>query len=232
MNPKTAAVTVMAVAAESTAGAAVVAKEEVSRLPSEAATGVEPESAPSNLPRPITSFVGRSRAVADVRRALEVSRLVTLLGPGGVGKTRLAVESAAGSFAEFPDGIWFVELAPLNDPDLVVHALANALRVQESPKTPLLATLIGYLAQKQLLIVLDNCEHLLDASATLISALLGACPALTVLATSREPIAVAGEQTFRVPPLGAVSSWCETHDIPPALTQYPRRLPGGPAGLP
>ena len=162
-----------------------------------------------NLPPPLTSFVGRQRELLDVRRALAEARLVTLTGPGGVGKTRLAVE-LAGQLAEasarpYAAGIWRVELAPLADGVLVPRAVASVLAVQEVPGQPLLQSVLGWLHAREVLIVLDNCEHLVAASGALASALLEACPGVTILATSREALNVAGEVVWPVGPLEANS---------------------------
>ena len=129
------------------------------------------------------------------------ARLVTLTGAGGIGKTRLALQAAAGLLADYPDGVWLVELAPLSDPALVPQAVATALGVRETPGEPLLASLIAALQAKQLLLLLDNCEHLVAACAALADALLRVCPQLAILATSREALGIAGERAWRVPGL-------------------------------
>ncbi|MGB6952136.1 MAG: helix-turn-helix domain-containing protein, partial [Candidatus Cybelea sp.] len=122
----------------------------------------EQDSTPShNLPRKLTSFLGRDDVVAEIRQLVKSSPMVSVVGTGGAGKTRVAIEVATQLVGDFPDGVWFVELAPLKDPDLVAHALANALGLQESAKTPLLTTLLSHLSQKQVLLVLDNCEHVI-----------------------------------------------------------------------
>jgi predicted ATPase/DNA-binding SARP family transcriptional activator len=167
----------------------------------EPAADVAQEPPPSNLPRPITSFVGRSRAVTDVRRALEVSRLVTLLGPGGVGKTRLALESAAGSHAEFPDGIWFVDLSPARDETAAMAAVAAAIGVREAKGQTVADSVRAALSNKRALLVFDNCEQVVEAGAAIIDDLLQKCSTPRVLATSREPLGVAGEAVWRVPSL-------------------------------
>jgi non-specific serine/threonine protein kinase len=161
-----------------------------------------------NLPQPLTSFVGREREIAGARRLLDATRLLTLTGTGGVGKTRLAREIAASlldpslrSGQDVRDGVWLVELAALADPALVPRAVAAVLDVREEPARPLTATLTDGLRPKQLLLVLDNCEHLIEACAELADALLRACPELRILTTSRQPLGIAGETTFRVPSL-------------------------------
>src|SRR4051812_24602628 len=152
------------------------------------------------LPAEMTSFVGRRRELAETRRLLAGSRLLTLTGPGGVGKTRLALRTAAEVRRTFPDGVWFVELAALHDPQLVPHTVANTLELRQfsaDPETDLAA----YLEPRQLLVVLDNCEHLTEACAVLVNKLLAASPGLRVLATSRHLLGVEGEQLLTVPPL-------------------------------
>ena len=166
-----------------------------------------PAAAPPrhNLPAQITSLVGREQDVADVDRLLSAARLVTLTGPGGIGKTRLALEVATGAAARFRDGAWLVELAALADAALVPQAVATALGVREETDRPLAATLAEALGARQALLLLDNCEHLIEACAALADALLRACPALRILATSRQPLGISGEATYRVPPLSLAS---------------------------
>jgi non-specific serine/threonine protein kinase len=154
-----------------------------------------------NLPASLTSFVGRTDEIAEVRRLLISSRLLTLTGTGGGGKTRLAMEAAAQMLATYPDGVWLVELAALSSPDLVTQALAAAVDVREGVDEPLAVTLANTLRPKQLLLIFDNCEHLLAACAELIYSLLLECPEIQVLATSREALGIAGEVIGLVPPL-------------------------------
>jgi non-specific serine/threonine protein kinase len=163
-----------------------------------------------NLPAQLTSFVGRSRELATTATMLTSAHLLTLTGPGGTGKTRLALRLAEGVLDQFPASVWLVELAPLADPALIVPTIATVLGVREESGRALLATLTAYLREKQLLLVLDNCEHLIDACAQLAETLLRACPRLRILASSREPLGIAGEAFFRVPAL---------------LTPDPRQLP-------
>jgi predicted ATPase/class 3 adenylate cyclase len=159
------------------------------------------ESLPNNLPLQLTSFVGREKEMGAVRSLLTGTRLLTLTGPGGTGKTRLAVHLAADLLERYPQGVWLVELAPLADPALVPQALATVLGVREDANRPLPATLAEVLRPKQLLLLLDNCEHLIEACAQLADALLRACPHVQVLATSREALGIAGETAWRVPSL-------------------------------
>src|SRR5688500_4443701 len=157
----------------------------------------------TNLSQPLSSFVGRKKELAQVHHLLTQTRLLTLIGVGGCGKTRLARQVVAElvSTPSFEDGVWLVELASLNDPMLVPHEVAQALGVRETFEQPILFSLKDYLADRQLLLVLDNCEHLLTASGQLIEKLLLASPKLQILATSREPLGIAGETTFLVPSL-------------------------------
>ena len=156
-----------------------------------------------NLPVQPTSFVGREREGVAIRKRLRRAdvRLVTLTGPGGVGKTRLALHAATGVLDAFPGGVWFVSLAPLSDPAVVPSAIAQALGVGDARGRPLLDHLKDFLQSRRLLLVLDNCEHLLEGVASVVGALLEACPRLTVLATSREILHLAGERMYPTPPL-------------------------------
>jgi len=161
-----------------------------------------------NLPVALTAFIGRERELAAVERLLAGTRLLTLVGAPGVGKTRLALEVAAarvngatGSEPAAEDGAWLVELAPLANPDLVPQAVAAVVGVRERAGRPLVATLADALRSRQLLLVLDNCEHVLAACAALADGLLRACPRLRIVATSREVLGIAGETAFPVPPL-------------------------------
>jgi predicted ATPase/DNA-binding SARP family transcriptional activator len=168
--------------------------------PDDLAPRSSPELFPNNLPLQLTRFIGREQAMSEVRQLIRDHRLVTLTGAGGCGKTRLALEVAADLLESFPDGVWFVELAPLSDPTLVPHAVAAVLGLQEMPGRPLAQTLADRFVGRQLLL-LDNCEHLIEASAELIHEMLQGCPRLQVLTTSREPLGVTGEHRYRVPPL-------------------------------
>ena len=154
-----------------------------------------------NLPAELTSFVGRRGELAEVRRLLAGSRLVTLTGVGGVGKTRLALRAAAGLRRAFRDGVWLVRLDQLRDEALVAQAVAGALGLQDRAGYSPAAALAEYLAGRQLLLVLDNCEHLVDAAAKLADLLLRAAAGLRVLATSREALTIDGEMVLAVPPL-------------------------------
>ncbi len=154
-----------------------------------------------NLPIQRTSFVGREGELLEVKRDLAMTRLLTLTGAGGSGKTRLALEAAKDLSGTYPDGVWLAELAPLSDPGLVEGAVASALGVREQPDRPPVETLAGALRGRETLLVLDNCEHVVDAASRLADALLDSCPGLKILATSREALGVAGEINRPVPPL-------------------------------
>jgi predicted ATPase/class 3 adenylate cyclase/DNA-binding CsgD family transcriptional regulator len=155
----------------------------------------------AHLPVQLTSFVGREAEVTRLRELLAENRLVTLTGAGGVGKTRLAIQVAAQLGGEFGDGVRYADLAPITDPELVPLTVARALGLPDQPGRSTMDTLLRFVRDRQMLVVLDNCEHLLDASAELVVALLGGAPGLTVLAASREAIGVAGEVSWRVPSL-------------------------------
>ena len=154
-----------------------------------------------NLPVQLTSFVGRATQIGDVQRILADNRLVTLTGAGGVGKTRLATQIAAKMASQFGHGLWYVDLAPISDPDIVPTTVARALGRPDHPGRSTMDTLLGFVGDRRTLMLLDNCEHLLDACAALTTGLLSGCPRLTLLTTSREPIGVPGEVTWRVPSL-------------------------------
>ena len=157
--------------------------------------------AAENLPVQLSSFIGRKAEISGIRESLADNRLVTLTGAGGAGKTRLAVQVAAEIATEFADGVWYVDLAPITDPDVVPVTAARALGLPDHPGQQPMDVLLRFIRDRHMLILLDNCEHLLDSSAELVIALLGACPTLTLLATSREPIGVPGEVSWRVPSL-------------------------------
>jgi predicted ATPase/DNA-binding CsgD family transcriptional regulator/Tfp pilus assembly protein PilF len=154
-----------------------------------------------NLPAEPNSFVGRERDLAELARLLSDVRALTLCGPGGIGKTRLALRLACEVVPGFPDGAWLVELADTEDPSQVARRVADALGVIAEPDRPLTETLTVALRPRRILLILDTCEHVVDASASLVAQLLAGCPALRVIATSREPLRVRGETVWRVPPL-------------------------------
>jgi predicted ATPase len=178
------------------------------RAPAPAANGAH------NLPPQLTSFVGRESEITSIKDLLGSSRLVTLTGAGGCGKTRLAVRVAQDLVEECPDGVWFVDLAPLSDPSLVPDVTAAVLSIREEGGKPLLETLADHLIDKSLLLVLDNCEHVVSAVVALVSPLLYACPGLRILTTSRNVLRVPGEFVWRtpslsIPPEGGEEPWQE-----------------------
>jgi predicted ATPase/serine/threonine protein kinase/uncharacterized protein HemY len=159
------------------------------------------DTVPNNLPKERTSFIGRERELEHVARLLATSSLVTLSGIGGCGKSRLAREAAAQLRSQFTDGIWLVDLAPLADEALIPQAIAAALGVREDPRRPIMELVTTFISTKQVLLILDNCEHLIVGCAQVTQALLGACPLMAVLATSREALSAGGEVVWRVPSL-------------------------------
>lgn len=187
-----------------------------------------PEPPRHNLPAEPNRFVGRERDLDDLRGLFGRTRVVTLCGVGGIGKTRLALRVAAGLTGSYPDGVWLVELARLGRGELVVPEIARVLGVRAETGRPLLDTVTARLRDLRCLLLLDNCEHLVDACAEVTAGLVAACPRLSVLATSREPLRIAGELIWRVPPL----------DLPDADVDLdPDREPGpspvlGPAAVP
>ena len=160
-------------------------------------------SRPHNLPVQLTSFVGRELELAEVKRLLGTTRLLTLTGAGGTGKTRLSLAAAAELLEDYPDGAWFVDLAPLAQSELVPQTVAFTLGIQEAPGRPIVSALVTALGSKTLLLVLDNCEHLVHASAQVTETLIRSCPNLRILATSREALSISGETTWGVPGLSA-----------------------------
>jgi predicted ATPase/DNA-binding CsgD family transcriptional regulator len=169
-----------------------------------------------NLPAEASSFVGRRRELAELRRKLTAARLVSLTGPGGVGKSRLALRIATDLARGFPGGAWMVELAEIQDPALVGNAVLAALDLRDQAATEPLPLLLSYLRDKELLLVVDNCEHLLPAAARLVTEVLRAAPGVRVIATSREPLSVSGEQVIPVPPLELPAAHAAA---PPPLAQ-------------
>src|ERR1700694_4583412 len=154
-----------------------------------------------NLPAEATSFVGRRRELGEIRKKLATARLVSLLGPGGVGKTRLGLRIASDLGRGFADGAWLVELAEVRDGALVTNAMLAALDLRDQAGIKPLQILLSDLQNRQLLLLLDNCEHLLGAVAPLVTEILGAAPRLTVIATSREPLQGPGRDGIGIPPL-------------------------------
>ena len=221
--------------------------------------GPWPNTHGSNLPLSLASFVGRERELDDIGALVREHRLVTLTGSGGVGKTQTALQvaTALGNAG----AVWFVGLAPISDPSLVPAAIASVLRVQQVPNRTLLEMLLEYLKNKTLLLILDNCEHVVTEAGTVAHALLADCPGVRILATSREPLRAAGEQTYRLPSLiipsreaaarisatdaaayGAIELFCDraraidhhfalSDDNAPAVAELCRRLDGIPLAI-
>ncbi|HEY5310536.1 MAG TPA: NB-ARC domain-containing protein, partial [Casimicrobiaceae bacterium] len=159
------------------------------------------EATPNNLPPQVTSFVGRERELAEAKALLGNTRILTLLGMGGLGKTRLSLQIGADVLEKYPDGVWFVDLAPIKDGSLVPNVTAQVLGVREESGKPMLQTLCAYVKEHKLLLIIDNCEHLMNACAELANALLRSAPDVRMLATSREALHINGEQTYPVHPL-------------------------------
>jgi predicted ATPase/class 3 adenylate cyclase/Tfp pilus assembly protein PilF len=158
-------------------------------------------SIPNNLPVQVTSFVGREQEIAELKQSLTKTRLVTLTGSGGTGKTRLSLQVATEILDRFKDGVWLIELAPITDPTLVPNTVANILGVRGESGRPLMTTLMDWFSDRELLILLDNCEHLLDACAKFTDAVLRGSHKIRILASSREALGIAGETAYRVPSL-------------------------------
>jgi predicted ATPase/DNA-binding winged helix-turn-helix (wHTH) protein len=167
----------------------------------------------TNLSESLTSFVGRERELAEIKQTLTTTRLMTLTGIGGLGKTRLAQQSGAEMLDAYRDGVWFVDLAPLGDPALVPSALAHVLQVKETAGQPLLTALCNYLRRRQTLLILDNCEHVLDGCARMTEALLRDAAHVTVMATSREALHLGGERVFPLSPLPLPDPRADTKSI-------------------
>ncbi len=216
------------------------------------------QAIPNNLPYELTSFIGREGALRELERLLPTTRLLTLTGTGGTGKTRLALKLAERVMADYPDGVWLVELAPLSDPAMVPAAVLGALNLRELPDTSSTASLVAHLQDKRAQLILDNCEHVIDACAQLADALLRGCKHLRVLCTSREALGIAGELAWRVPSLSlpdaqttdltalqqneaitlfveravfAASSFKLTAENAPAVLQICKRLDGIPLAI-
>ena len=168
-----------------------------------APAGADIGAATNNLPQQLTSLIGREADLAEIKARLSDHRLVTLTGSGGVGKTRLSIEAGRGLFDRYPDGVWLAELAPLNDPQLVTSIIADVLGISLSATTSALDTLTSGLKTKRLLLIIDNCEHVIAEAARIAEALMRSCPHLSILASSRERMAIAGESVIRVPSLAA-----------------------------
>lgn len=168
-----------------------------------------------NLPLQLTDFVGRGNEIADVKAALQSARLVTLAGPGGIGKTRLSLRVANETLENYPQGVWFIELALQTEPDSIPTAIAAVLGLHASKSGSVLGTIASFLRGKRTLLVFDNCEHVIEASARIADTLLRECPELSILASSREPLGVPGETTYRVPSLAVPPPGTTAADLLP-----------------
>jgi len=177
---------------------------------------------PGNLPTALSAFIGREREIAEVKQLLSTHRLVTLTGPGGCGKTRLALKVAHEELDEFKDGVWLIELASLSEPSLVPQTAASVLSVHEQSGRVMIDVLVDYLLSRDILLVIDNCEHLISACAQLAEILLQKCPDLKILATSREALGVTGEIVWTVPPLSLPVSipWTNPASTADAVRHY------------
>jgi len=181
------------------------------------------EVTPNNLPSNLSTFVGRETHVTDVRELLETSRLITLTGTGGTGKTRLSLQVASQVLGEFSGGVWFVEFATLTDPLRLWETVAATLGIREEPEIPIQRTLARYVSKRKMLLLFDNCEHVLNSAATLAAELLRAGPALQILATSRHSLGISGERTWSVPPLTILNparDLFQVPDIVATVSQY------------
>jgi predicted ATPase/class 3 adenylate cyclase len=192
-------------------------------LPSEFPPLKSLESFPNNLPVQLTSFVGREKEIAEVKRLLTATHLLTLMGTGGAGKTRLSLQVGSELLDVYPDGVWFIEFAPLTDATLVPQAVASAMGVREEHGRPMLSTLTDYLRDRTVLLIFDNCEHVVAACAKLAETLLRHCPKLRIMASSREALGIAGETVWRIPSLSLPDPKHLPLDTPnglKSLTQY------------
>ena len=177
-----------------------------------------------NLPLQLTSFIGREREIAEAEKLLTLTRMLTFTGPGGTGKTRLSLQVAADQIVNFKDGAWLVELAPLSDPAYIISTIASIFKLREAQGTTLHDILIDYLRGKQLLLILDNCEHLIESCASLVDQLLHTCPNLKIIASSREALGIDGETVYRVPSLSLPSA---QGAIPAAVSKSREVVDGG-----
>lgn len=156
------------------------------------------DARPNNLPVQLTNFIGREKEIEEVKKSLAETHLLTLAGPGGTGKTRLCLQAAAEVIDDFANGVWFVDLAPLKDEKLLLQTVAHVIGVKEIPKTELLNTITDFLKEKEILILLDNCEHIIDSCSLLAETLISNCPELKIMATSREALRCRGETMYYV----------------------------------
>jgi len=193
-------------------------------LPSEFPPLTTLETINHNLPAQLTSFIGREQEIVEARELLSSTRLLTFIGPGGTGKTRLSLQVAAEQLPEFKDGVWLVELAQLADARYILSTIASTLRLRELQGVPLLDTVTDYLRGKQLLLVLDNCEHLIEACARLAEHFLQTCPKLKIISSSREALGIDGETVYRVPSLSLPEDIEELRDAGSLIKYEATRL--------
>lgn len=177
------------------------------------------ETVNHNLPAQLTSFIGRKQEIAEARELLSSTRILTFIGPGGTGKTRLSLQVAAEQLPECKDGVWLIELAQLADATYILSTLASTLRLREQQGVPLIDTITDYLRGKQLLLVLDNCEHLIETCAHLSEHFLHTCPKLKIITSSREALGISGETVYRVPSLSLPEN-VEDQSDPGTLVRY------------
>jgi len=164
------------------------------------------DARPNNLPFLLTNFIGREKEMKEIRILLQSSRLITLLGPGGTGKTRLSIQEGADMIDEFEHGVWIIELASIKDPSLIHNTIASALNIREEPGRKLAEIVTDFLKEKKILLIFDNCEHLISDCALIIQSLLSKCSGLKILTSSREALRISGEKSFRVPTLSMPGS--------------------------
>ena len=177
-----------------------------------------------NLPEPLTSFIGRERELVELKSLLAKNRLLTLAGTGGIGKTRLALQLAAEVKDAYRNGAWFIDFASLDDPELVPNVAAQALGVQQSPGKSLVEALCRHVKGQRLLLIFDNCEHVLDASARLAEAMLREAIEPTIIATSREPLRIGGEQIYRLSTLSLPAAAATVESIVEKLSRCRQTL--------
>jgi predicted ATPase len=177
-----------------------------------------------NLPAQLTSFIGREQEIAEAGKLLSSTRILTFIGPGGTGKTRLCLQVAAEQFSEFKDGVWLIELAQLADSNYVLSTIASTFHLREFQGVPLMDTVTDYLRGKQLLLTLDNCEHLIETCARLSDHFLQACPKLKIISSSREALGISGETVYRVPSLSLPQDFEDLRDVGNLMNYEATRL--------
>ena len=189
------------------------------------------EGRPHNLPAQLTDLIGREEELLEVERLVGQTRLLTLAGPGGVGKTRLSLQVAADLLDSFPQGAWFVELAPLVEEEVIAKEVASSLAIQEQADRPVMETLIGTMKDQTLLLTIDNCEHLIEGVAAFADELLRLCPNVRVLTTSRQPLGISGEMVWQVPPLSVPEDDGDEVEQSPAVQLFAERAAQAASGF-